>query len=55
MYSSRSDNKITKVFCISGWNQSKTFLNWIYFDAELFLKRKKDKFEELKLIKDVTK
>jgi hypothetical protein len=48
----RNDNDITKVFCISGWNQSKKFLNWIYDDSNLFIERKRNKFNELILIKD---
>ena len=35
-----SHNGITKVFGISGVNQIKTFLDWLYNDADIYLERK---------------
>lgn len=37
-------NGITKVFGISGSNQIKTFLNWLYKDADIYLERKYQKY-----------
>lgn len=42
IYDASSHNGITKVISISGTNQTKSVLNWLYVDAELFLRRKYD-------------
>lgn len=44
VYDASNHNGITKVFTISGRNQVKTFLDWIYCDADLFLQRKYDRY-----------
>ena len=40
IYDASSHNGITKVISISGTNQTKKLLTWLYEDAELFLERK---------------
>lgn len=40
VYDSSCHNGITKVFVLNGRNIAKTFLDWIYKDADLFLERK---------------
>ena len=42
IYDSSGHNGITKVLSISGTNQTKAVLDWLYTDAELFLRRKYD-------------
>lgn len=42
IYDASSHNGITKVIYISGTNQAKKFFEWLYKDAELYLKRKHD-------------
>lgn len=37
-------NDITKELCISGGNQVKKFLDWIYQDANLYIQRKYDRY-----------
>lgn len=37
-------NGITKVFGVSGSNQIKTFLDWLYKDADIYLNRKYQKY-----------
>lgn len=44
IYDASNHNVITKVFTISGRLQTKTFLDWIYRDADLFLKRKYNRY-----------
>ena len=44
IYDAQNHNGITKVFTISGRIQTKKFLDWIYIDAELFLKRKYNRY-----------
>lgn len=44
IYDASNHNGITKVFSISGRNQVKTFLDWIYKDAEMFLERKHQRY-----------
>lgn len=39
-----SHNGITRVFGISGANQIKTFLDWLYKDADIYLERKHQKY-----------
>lgn len=46
IYDASCHNGITKVLSISGKNQVKNFLDWIYFDANLFMKRKHDLYIE---------
>ena len=40
IYDAQNHNGVTKVFTISGRVQTKKFLDWIYYDAEMFLERK---------------
>lgn len=40
IYDASCHNGITKVFTISGRNVAKVFLDWIYCDANMYLKRK---------------
>lgn len=44
IYDASCHNGITKVFTLSGRNISKTFLDWIYKDADLYLQRKYDRY-----------
>lgn len=44
VYDASNHNGITKVFTISGRNQVKKFLDWIYCDADLFLQRKHNRY-----------
>lgn len=44
VYDASNHNGITKVFTISGRNQVKKFMDWMYNDAELFLQRKYDRY-----------
>ena len=44
IYDASNHNGITKVFAISGKNQVKTFLDWIYNNAEMFLERKYQRY-----------
>lgn len=46
IYDASCHNGITKVFTLSGRNLSKSFLDWIYKDAELYLQRKYDRYME---------
>jgi hypothetical protein len=39
-------NGITKVLSFSGTKQVKTFLDWLYQDAEMFLYRKYQKYND---------
>lgn len=42
IYDASCHNGITKVLSVSGVNQTKRLLDWLYADAELYLKRKHD-------------
>lgn len=44
IYDASCHNGITKVFELSGRNICKTFLDWIYEDAEIYLQRKYDRY-----------
>lgn len=44
IYDASNHNGITKVFNISGKNQIKKFMDWIYDDADLKLQRKYDRY-----------
>ena len=44
IYDASNHNGITKVFTISGRNQVKKFMDWMYNDADLFLQRKYDRY-----------
>lgn len=44
VYDASCHNGITKVFTLSGRNISKTFLDWIYQDATIYLQRKYDRY-----------
>lgn len=44
IYDASNHNGVTKVFAISGRNQIKSFMDWIYNDADLFLQRKYDRY-----------
>ena len=44
IYDASCHNGITKVLSFSGGNQVKIFLDWLYEDAELYLKRKYDRY-----------
>jgi len=44
VYDASCHNGITKVFTISGRNVCKIFLDWLYKDAEIYLKRKYDRY-----------
>lgn len=44
IYDASNRNGITKVFNISGRMQVKSFLDWIYKDADLFLERKYNRY-----------
>ena len=44
IYDAQNHNGITKVFAISGKNQVKKFLDWIYEDAALLLERKHNRY-----------
>lgn len=46
IYDASNHNGITKVLSFSGGHQVKTFLDWIYKDAELYLQRKYNKYIE---------
>ena len=46
IYDASCHNGITKVFTLSGRNVCKTFLDWIYKDAELYLQRKYNRYCE---------
>ena len=46
IYDASNHNGITKVFNISGKNQIKKFMDWMYQDADLFLQRKYDRYLE---------
>lgn len=46
IYDASNHNGVTKVISISGTNQSKKVLDWMYNDAELFIKRKHDLYVE---------
>lgn len=46
IYDASNHNGITKVFNISGRNQIKKFMDWMYQDADLFLQRKYDRYLE---------
>ena len=43
-YEASCHNGVTKVFTISGRNVAKKFLDWMYRDADLYLKRKHDRY-----------
>ena len=44
IYDASCHNGITKVFTLSGRNVCRTFLDWIYQDAEIYLQRKYDRY-----------
>lgn len=44
IYDASCHNGITKVLSFSGKNQTKTFLDWLYSDADMYLKRKYNKY-----------
>lgn len=44
IYDASNHNGITKVFTTSGRLQTKAILDWLYQDADLFLKRKYDRY-----------
>ena len=44
VYDASCHNGVTKVFTLSGKNICKTFLDWIYKDAEIYLQRKYDRY-----------
>ena len=44
IYDASNHNGVTKVFTISGKNQIKKFMDWMYLDADLFLQRKYDRY-----------
>lgn len=44
VYDASNHNGITKVFTISGRNQVKKFMDWMYNGADLFLQRKYDRY-----------
>lgn len=44
IYNASCNNGITKVFNLSGRNLVKTFLDWIYTDAELYMERKHERY-----------
>lgn len=44
IYDASNHNGITKVFTTSGRLQTKALLDWLYQDADLFLKRKYDRY-----------
>lgn len=44
IYDAQNNNGITKVFTVSGRLQAKKFLDWLYKDADMFLKRKHDRY-----------
>lgn len=46
IYEASSHNGITKVLSISGTNQIKNFFEWLYKDAELYMKRKHDLYKQ---------
>lgn len=46
IYDASNRNGITKVFTISGKNQIKKFMDWMYQDADLFLQRKYNRYLE---------
>ena len=46
IYDASSHNGITKVISISGTNQVNKFFEWLYKDAELYMKRKHDLYEQ---------
>ena len=46
IYDASSHNGITKIISISGTNQLKKFFKWLYKDAELYMKRKHDLYEQ---------
>ena len=46
IYDASSHNGITKVLSISGNNQINKFFEWLYKDAELYMKRKHDLYEQ---------
>lgn len=46
IYDASCHNGITKVLSISGYYQTKVLLDWIYSDANLYLKRKHDLYLE---------
>ena len=46
IYDASSHNGITKVLSISGTNQTNKFFEWLYKDAELYMKRKHDLYEQ---------
>ena len=47
IYDASCHNGITKVLSISGFNQNKKILDWLYVDAEIYMKRKYDKYINL--------
>lgn len=46
IYDASNHNGITKVFTVSGRNQVKAFMDWMYQDAEMFLERKHQRYTE---------
>ena len=46
IYDASNHNGITKVFNISGKNQIKKFMDWMYQDTDLFLQRKYNRYLE---------
>lgn len=44
IYDASNHNGITKVFSISGINVTKTFMDWMYQDATIFLRRKYNRY-----------
>lgn len=40
------NNLLTKELCISGGIQAKTFLDWIYLEADMYIKRKYDIYQK---------
>lgn len=48
VYDASNKNGITKVLSFAGRKQVKTFLDWLYKDAELYLFRKYNKYLESK-------
>jgi len=45
IYDASCHNGVTKVLSFSGTKQVKKFLDWLYTDADMYLKRKYEKYK----------
>lgn len=46
IYDSSAHNGITRAFSVNGKNKVQTIMNWMYDGADMYLQRKRDKYQE---------